>query len=649
MARSSFMAGPCRALALGLRVGPAVSALWIFAAPAAFGDPAQEPENQPANGAADDLPAAPESIDDEALRRGPDLIPNNGPTSGSTREGSGSDTDAGSDLPGERDRSGSASSGYRFLDDREALLSGWVGSGLAEELVLGTSVGGRELFAVQFGGAGARPLDQRTTIFLIGALDGISVAGSETVIEVTNRLLAAPGELPADATFVAIPWANPDGLQRWLDTGCGAGRNDRPQDDDGDGLENEDGFEDLDGDGQILEMLIEDADGPWVRGSDERFLRAARPGEAPRYLRTREGRDDDGDGRFNEDPPGGVALDHNFPVDWRGQWSGYHGGPWPLSEPASRVLAELLLERRTALVFVLQGNHGRLATPGGWPHERPGEGSSLALPLSADRPTYRELVERFAGATGRPQVEVPTLYEASGRARPGAAVDWLYSALGTLSMELSVWGPEVEGGLDGAIVAGHLRRDPLATPQLVEGVDDRFGLDELAWARWLDDTHGGYGFIDWQPIELEGEVSALIGGWEQETCFNPPVEVLPQIFSGVDEFVLSLAADLPRLDIEIIESQRDGRLALLRARVRNLGALPSGVGPGSDASGVRLSLELAEGVNLLSGKLQSSLGHLPGRGASPVLEWLFLAPQNTRVTLRVESEWTPSRSREETL
>lgn len=520
---------------------------------------------------------------------------------------------------------------YLFLEDRNALLELWSQSGLVERLELGSSAGGRELFGVQFGAAGARPLAERATLFLVGGMDGVSLAGSQAVIAVVSDLLAHKELLPPEATFVAIPWANPDGLARWRSRGTGGGRNDRGIDDDGDGQVDEDGPDDLDRDGMILEMLLEDPTGPWVRAGDSRFLRAAREGEAPRYLRLREGVDDDGDGAYNEDGPGGVLLDRNFPVGWE-DCKGPESGPWPLSEPDSNALAQLLLARRTAVVLAFQGNHGQLATPGG-------RGARSPVLLAEDEPTYRRLAEVFGSHTARTQAHALPLCEARGEPWPGALIDWSYAALGALAMEIGVWGPEVQNGVRAPVDAYY--KNGKAEPDKNGGVSPV----EQAWARWLDDTRGGSGFVDWQPIELPGAQGASIGGWERDTIVNPPTDVLPQALRGMDAFVSDLARNLPRLEVDPREPKREGKVCLVKARVKNLGTLPSGVGPGS-ASAVRLRLELTPGVTLRAGQLETTVGHLPGRGSSDEYSWLLIAPEGSVVSIVVESAWSPPSVRE---
>lgn len=522
---------------------------------------------------------------------------------------------------------------YLFLEDQEALLEQWSRSQLVERLELGSSAGGRQLFGVQFGAPGPRPLAERATILLLGGLDGTSLSGSQAVVAVVSALLAEPELLPLDAAFIAVPWANPDGLARWRSRGTGGGRNDRAIDDDGDGQVDEDGPDDLDRDGMILEMLLEDPTGAWARASDPRFLRAAREGEAPRYVRLREGTDEDGDGSFNEDGPGGVLLDHNFPVGWE-DCKGPESGPWPLSEPDANALAQLLLVRRAAVVIAFQGNHGLLATPGGR------LAKSNVLPLPEDEPTYRRLAEVFCSHSSRAQPRALTLAEARGQAWPGSLVDWSYAALGALSMEIGVWGPEVQAGVHGPVDAYFKNGD--GESENGSGV----APVEQAWARWLDDTRGGSGFVDWQPIDLAEKSGAWIGGWEPYTICNPPIDLLAQALRGMDAFVLDLARNLPRLEVDLREARREGKVCLIKARVKNQGTLPSGVGPGSESSAVRLRLEITPGVTLRAGQLETVVGHLPGRGTSDEYGWLLIAPEGSLVRIVVESAWSPPSVRE---
>jgi len=522
---------------------------------------------------------------------------------------------------------------YHQLADVEQVLAGWLGTGLAERLELGSTAGGRRVAAVQFGGRGTTPLAERTTVLLLGGLDGVSIAGSEAVLATTEALLASPERLPPDVTFVAVPWANSDGLARWLADGAGDGRNDRSVDGDGDGRADEDPPDDMDGDGQVLELLVEDPAGTWARAEGGRFLRRARPDDPLRYRREPEGRDDDGDGAFNEDPPGGVVLDLNFPWAWRGAREDLPAGPWPLSEPDARSLAELALARRTALVLAFQGNHGRIAAPGGVPSED----ARLDLPYACDEAVYRLAAERFAEATGRPREGFATLADARGAERPGAAIDWFYAALGSLSMEVGVWGPEVQAPAE-AVDARFARAEDRRLELEARDVPPM----DRAWARWLDDTRGGLGFVDWQPVDLGRGRRGWLGGWERRTCWNPPADVLPRALAGVDRFVASLAAALPHVEIEVREARRDGDVCIVSARLWNRGELPTGVGPAGSAGGAGLALELEtpEGTSLLAGEPRVEWGHLPGGNATEEASWIVVAPPDSVLRLVATSRWS---------
>ncbi len=532
------------------------------------------------------------------------------------------DADAQTEAPTEPKATGPR---YRESTQAEKLFAGWMGSGLAEKLELGVSAGGRELFGIQFGAGGATPLAERTTFLLLGGLDGVSIAGSEAVLTVTEHLLLRPDALPSDVTFIAIPWANPDGLARWYATGCGGGRNDRAIDDDGDGAIDEDGPDDMDSDGLVLELLIEDENGTVAKADDGRFLRPAREGDMRRYLHMTEGRDDDGDGRYNEDPPGGVVLDHNFPVNWQGAWSGFPAGSWPLSEPCARAIADLAMARKTAVALVFQGSHGGLATPGG--SRVPG---ALELPFDGDRVLFERLARRFSEVTGRARAEAaPTLYDARGGEYPGAAIDWLYASLGAIALEVGIWGPTI-----------HVRSRTAGRPEADEASalamsGPGLGVFSADWARWLDDTRGGMGFVDWQPVNLGKGEFGYVGGWMPRTCFNPPEEILGAALGGLGEYVLALAKELARPEIDLLEVARDGRVVSLRARVQNPTALALGVGPRSAQRGVGLALELPESARLVAGQPETRWSFLAGRGVSPEVHWVFVLPEGETVHLRL--------------
>lgn len=508
---------------------------------------------------------------------------------------------------------------YHTLEEVTVWARAWIDSGTAEALALPASRAGRAAPGLSFGAEGPLPLAQRPTIFLLGGLDGVSLSGCEAALRVADELLRARATLPPNLAFVAIPWAAPDGLARTLAGDPCDGRDLLPLDDDADLSIDEDGPDDADGDGQILEMLIEDPRGAWARGADARFLVPAKSGDRVRYARAKEGRDDDGDGRFNEDPVGGVVLDLAFPVGWQGEAGGL-GGPLPLDDGLSRALADLLLARPRLACLVFQGNHGLVAHAG----------------ADTASPADEAVVRLFAESTTRPQRAPVTLAGARGELRPGAAIEWAHAVVGTLALEVAAWGPfqEAEGARGTTLDA---RSDARGTAATAAAPDT-----EGAWARWLDDVRGGIGFLDWHPVDLGDGRTLLVGGWLPFARANPPAESLEVATHGLAGFVRKLAAGAPSLELRLLESSRDGEVVTVRARLENTGKFPTGFGP----DGARVELELPAGARLLWGEGEARLGVLGPGETSREVTAVALVPSGATLKLRAAAPWATRVERE---
>lgn len=505
--------------------------------------------------------------------------------------------------------------GYRDLEGVRGRLRTWVQERpeWVEPFTLGRNSRGVEAPGLQFGAPGERPLDERPVLLLIGGLDGVSLAGGEAVLAGVEELLRGLEELPPELCFVAVPWASPEGLARALSGRSLSGANGTPVDLDRDGRTDEDPLDDLDGDGELAQMLLERPDGAWTLTEDRRFLRRAGPSDAPRYELVGEGRDDDGDGRYNEDDAGGVVLDRNFPVGWTARAA--EAGEWPLSEPLARALADLALGRRTIAALLFQGAHGRVAAPGGL---------EAALVRPADRPLFDGWSRTAEERLGRGGEAPVRLFEARREACGGAALDWLYASAGVLGLEVSVWGPQVA-------LEGFAEAAPSTTA----------GGDEELWMQWVDDLHGGIGFADWAPVELEEGLRGLVGGFRARTRANPPGTELERVTRGVADLVRELAGARPLLEAEVRLARREGDFCRLRVRLRNAGELPSGLAPGGTFGrrGGRLRLELPEDARWIAGHDALEFDHVPGRGISPEFEWHFTLPEGGSVVLEYEDDW----------
>ncbi len=218
---------------------------------------------------------------------------------------------------------------------------------------LGSSAGGRELPALRIAAPGPVDPDKRPGVFVSANLEGIAPAGTEAALRVAEKLLAklasrdaAVSGLLSRKTVWVGPLLNPDAAARtFASPRFDRASNARPLDEDADGKVDEDGPDDLDGNGLITQMRVKDPEGAWIADPKEpRLLRKADPrkGERGVYAVYEEGIDNDGDGKINEDGPGGAEPARNFMHDF--DYAAKASGPWPASEPETIAVVRFLAD-----------------------------------------------------------------------------------------------------------------------------------------------------------------------------------------------------------------------------------------------------------------------------------------------------------------
>jgi len=112
-----------------------------------------------------------------------------------------------------------------------------------------------------------------------------------------------------------------------------------------DDREDEDGADDIDRNGVITVMRARDPEGEWLAlESEPRLMKKADPdkGEKGLYKLYPEGVDNDGDGQYGEDGPGGANVGVNFPHLFR--YFSKDGGQWAGSESESLGLIRFVFQ-----------------------------------------------------------------------------------------------------------------------------------------------------------------------------------------------------------------------------------------------------------------------------------------------------------------
>lgn len=232
----------------------------------------------------------------------------------------------------------------------------------AELLTIGRSAGGKDIKVLRIASENpsySKP-ENRPSILVTANLEGTHLIGTEAALHLAGELLTRYGkdknitQLLHTRTIYIAPLLNPDVAGFYFsDLKIERKGNLKPVDDDLDGRDDEDGPDDLNKDGVITQMRVKDPEGTQIaHPSESRLLIQADPkkGQSGLYKVYTEGLDNDGDGLINEDHPGGVELNRNFPHDY--EYNNPQTGLHPLSEKETVALIQFMLSKPN-IVLVL--------------------------------------------------------------------------------------------------------------------------------------------------------------------------------------------------------------------------------------------------------------------------------------------------------
>ncbi len=239
--------------------------------------------------------------------------------------------------------------------------------GFAKVHVLAKSPGGRELALLEVGPETGKAVKTLPAVFVAANMEGTVPLASEAALYLA-KLVCGKADARADRTWYILACGNPDAAALHFGTPLRRdGRNARPRNDDQDDATDEDGPDDLDGDGVITWMRARDPEGTLVAVPGEpRLMKKAdwSKGEKGLWKLYPEGLDNDGDGRHNEDGPGGVNLGAAFPHLY--PFHAPDAGPWSGSEAETFALLKFFdLHREVGLAFVFGESSFCLAPPRG--------------------------------------------------------------------------------------------------------------------------------------------------------------------------------------------------------------------------------------------------------------------------------------------
>lgn len=397
------------------------------------------------------------------------------------------------------------------------------------------------------------------------------ITSAESVMWLAQYLLENYGKddevstLVDNYAFYLRPVNNPDGHKLYVHTAQSNRSTVRPCDNDRDGLLDEDPADDINGDGIILSMRWKDSEkGNMIIDTDDptgRIMKRVEEGEG-NYLVEREGMDNDGDGRINEDGIGGLDLHRNYPENWRPErhdeatgrgFTQYGAGEYPLSEIETRSVVTFLLSHPN--VYIVNSMDTRVPM-----HLRPPSTSASEERMyEEDLEWYEYFDEMGKEITGYERAG--DVYEDYGRGNPlfGHGPDFGYWYYG------SIWyGDELWNGAR------------------YKDYDEDGDTDQLDLLRWDEEENNGNGFIEWTKAvhPVYGEVE--IGGFHPKFFSqNPPAQHLLPWAKNQALFNLAMVKHLPKLewedvDVKKIKSyKKDSTDYRVSVKYRNTGKLPT--------------------------------------------------------------------------
>lgn len=472
---------------------------------------------------------------------------------------------------------------YHTVDVMYEWLHRWADRypNIVELYQVGTSLEGRPILQVTLTNKESGPPTDKPAAFFEGGRHSGEVTSSESVLWLIQHLVENYGSDPEitrlldRAAIYLRPQNNPDGSNLYLHTAQTNRSSVRPVDNDNDGLYDEDPANDLDGDGIILQMRWRDPDGDWLqdeRDPQGRLMRRAQEGEQGEWSMGREGIDDDGDGRTDEDGVGGLDLHRNYPENWRPMPGRDHtgrgftqngAGAYPLSEPETRSVVLFVLENPN--IAVANSMDTRVPM-----HLRPPSTSKSEERMYAEDLAYYEHFD----SVGLSITEYPwagdVFHTYATRNNPdregsplfGHGPDFGYFYLGGIWYGDELWDGGSVGDIDG------------------DGEQDDY--DRLIWSDSVAAARDyAMPFKAWTPFQHPEYGEVEIGGWHPKFFSqNGPPEVLLKWARNQALFNLYMAQSLPDLsaDAATVREVRteDGYTEwAFTLTVRNSGRLPT--------------------------------------------------------------------------
>lgn len=532
---------------------------------------------------------------------------------------------------------------YPDYGQLQELLAGMAAAkpGLARMYSIGKTYEQRDIWLLEITNSETGPACSKPAMYIDGNIHAGEVTGSVVCLYTIWYLLSRFGtdsfvtDLLNKKAFYIVPRISADGAEVYLHTPYTLRSSTReyPPRDRLEGLVPED----VDGNGLILQMRVKDPDGEWkVSLKDPRLMIRREPwdSEGPFYNVYTEGKLENQEGTdIRVAPPKwGLDINRNYPANWEPETKQRGAGPYPLSEPETRAVADFIVNHpNIGAAMAYHTTMGAILRPS---CTRPDE---KMPPL--DVSIYKTIGQKGTCLTGYPHVSTYEEYTSDkSQALKGVFMDWLYEHMGIITFSTELWDASVRAGNK---LFGQSRVSEEAQLNLI---------------KWNDKELSAQGFVPWYEFNHPQLGPVEIGGWNSKfTLVNPPPQYLEAECHKNCLFTLYHAACLPELAVESFSAQRIAQgIYKLTASIKNKGYKPTNTSVQAIEVGrampVRVGLS-GSGIEFIIGKQSQDIGHLDGLATAgrgygftqgstrkKNLEWVIKAQEGTTIEIAARSE-----------
>lgn len=401
---------------------------------------------------------------------------------------------------------------------------------------MGKSYEGRDIMVMTINNPETGPEMSKAAMYVDANIHGNEIQGGEVCLYTIWYLMENYGKiedvtrLVNERVFYIVPTVNPDGRQYFMEKDGGDARAGHvPVDDDNDGLYDEDGPNDLNGNG-IIEQIRKYVPGQGnyrISATDKRIMEPVPFGEKGDYiLLGEEGIDDDGDGRVNEDGPGGYDPNRNWAVDWQPNYVQSGAMDYPFQLPEARAENEFLMAHPNIAGVQAYHNSGGMILRG------PGAESLGEYPASDVR-AYDELGNN--GERILPFYNYLVIWSGLYTVH-GGFIDWTNDGLGIMSFSNELWNNSQY------FTSTELQKQAQDLNSPISGGKGRYFFDDKL--EFSDE------YVDWKPFDHPQYGKVEIGGtWKKFMGRVPPRFMNEELCHRNMAFSLYQADEMPKMEI----------------------------------------------------------------------------------------------------